>query len=73
MSLQGLIVAVLVVLAAAYVFRSLAPRRLLWKLGIGRRGRAVGPGGAGAAGAPGADGAPCGCSDCPPPVRKLRR
>jgi hypothetical protein len=67
MSAQGLIVAVLVVLAAAYVFRALAPRRWLWRLGIGRR-TGTGPGAPGA----GTGGGSCGCSDCPP-VRKPRQ
>ena len=69
MSLQGLIVAVLVVLAAAYVFRSLAPRRWLWKLGIGRRAG----GNAAGAGPGGGGGDSCGCSDCPvaPKPRKF--
>ncbi len=40
MSVQGIIVAVLVVLAAVYVTRRLAPRRWLWRLGIGRPGGA---------------------------------
>lgn len=61
MGVQGIIVAVLVVLAAAYVFRALLPRRWLWRLGIGR-----GRSGGGSAG-----GGSCGCSDCPP-VRKRR-
>ena len=67
MSVQGVLVAVLGVLAAAYVFRSLAPRRGLWKLGIGR-----GPGG-GTSGDRGAaaSGGSCGCNDCPS-VRKRR-
>ncbi|MFO1402213.1 MAG: hypothetical protein U1F30_13570 [Steroidobacteraceae bacterium] len=69
MGVQGFIVAVLVVLAGAYVFRTLAPRRWLWRFGIGRGGRAAGPGGAGAGGE---GGGACGCSDCPatPKVHK---
>jgi hypothetical protein len=56
MSVQGIVVAVLVVLAAVYVARRLALRRWLWRLGIGRRGRGS---------SPGAGGGECGCSDCP--------
>lgn len=74
MGVQGIIVALLVVLAAAYVFRRLAPRRWLWRLGIGRGGRAAGPGGTGAGGA-GSGGAACGCDDCPaaPQPRRIER
>ncbi len=62
MSLQGVIVAVLVVLAVLYVFRRLAPRRWLRWLGIGRRGRGSGPGGG-----------ECGCGDCPAAPKPHRR
>ncbi|MCC7463008.1 MAG: hypothetical protein IT480_11170 [Gammaproteobacteria bacterium] len=54
MSVQQLTVAVLVVLAAAYVVRSLAPRRWLRRLGIGRHGGSSRPGDGSAGG--GSDG-----------------
>jgi hypothetical protein len=64
-SLQGVIVGLLVVLAAAYVFRALAPRRWLVKLGLARSRAGSGPG-------PDGGDAGCGCSSCPP-ARKPRQ
>jgi hypothetical protein len=57
MSAQGIIVAMLVIVATAYVFRTLAPVRWRRKLGLGPRG-----GGTDAATKDGG----CGCSSCPP-------
>lgn len=61
MRLQAIIVGVLVVAAALYVFRALAPLRWRRKLGLARRG-AGGAAGSDAA----ANGGSCGCSSCPP-------
>ena len=68
MLLQGIIVGVLVLAAALYVFRTLAPLRWRRKLGLARRSQA------GAGAAPGGDAAAngCGCSSCPPARRTGR-
>jgi hypothetical protein len=68
MLLQGIIVGVLVLAAALYVFRTLAPPRWRRKLGLARRG-AGGAAGSDAA----ANGGSCGCSSCPPARSKLPR
>jgi hypothetical protein len=59
--LQGIIVGVLVVAAALYVFRALAPLRWRRKLGLARRGA-----GAAAGSDAATNGNGCGCSSCPP-------
>jgi hypothetical protein len=58
---QWFIVGVLVVAAALYVFRSLAPLRWLRRLGLAQRGAGSGAGSDAAA-----NGGSCGCSSCPP-------
>jgi hypothetical protein len=57
MLLQGIIVGVLVLAAALYVFRTLAPPRWRRKLGLARLG---------AGGDAATNGGGCGCSSCPP-------